>query len=54
LHFAAGPPFAQLCICGVVFAACYLGALRALGVLPPMREWIPARRTPELTMREAA
>ena len=54
LHFAFGPLFLQLCIAGVAFAAVYLGVLRGLGVLPPLRTWIPVRKPALLAMREAA
>jgi len=53
LHFAGGPRLVQLCSAGIVFACAYLGALRAMGVLPPVRAWIP-QKTPLLMVREAA
>jgi hypothetical protein len=43
LRAASGPLLVQLCLCGITFAATYLGALRAMGQLPPIREWIPSR-----------
>ncbi len=43
LHFAGGPLLAQLFICGVAYAVAYLAALRVMGQLPPVREWIPRR-----------
>ncbi len=54
LHFAGGPLLIQLCVAGLVFAIVYLALLRALGVLPPVRTWIPARRAELLSIREAA
>jgi O-antigen/teichoic acid export membrane protein len=53
LHFAAGPRLFQLCATGIAFALAYLAALRAMGVLPPVRAWIP-QRTQQLMVREAA
>jgi len=54
LYLAGGPLFVQLCTFGIVFGIAYLAALRAMGVLPPVREWLPQRK-PELVMvREAA
>ena len=53
LRLARGPLIVQLCTAGLAFAIAYLGALRAMGVLPPVRAWIPQRK-PELVMREAA
>ena len=53
LHFAAGPRLIQLCSTGIAFALAYLAALRAMGVLPPVRDWIP-QKTPQLMVREAA
>jgi len=43
LRLAHGPLLAQLFICGISYAATYLAALRAMGQLPPVREWIPRR-----------
>ena len=54
LHFAGGPLLVQLCVAGIVFAVVYLAVLRALGILPPVRTWIPARRPEVLSIREAA
>ncbi len=54
LHFAGGPLFVQLCVCGLVFSAAYLGVLRVLGVLPPLRSWVPIRKPAILAVREAA
>ena len=45
LFLARGPLLAQLFICGVTYAAAYLATLRAMGQLPPVREWIPRRPT---------
>src|SRR5437588_735148 len=53
LHFAGGPRLVQLCSTGVAFALAYLAALRAMGVLPPVRNWIP-QKTPQLMVQEAA
>lgn len=53
LHFAGGPRLVQLCLAGLVFLVAYLAMLRVLGVLPPMRTWVPAR-SELVTMREAA
>src|SRR2546422_222741 len=53
MHFAAGPRLIQLCSTGIAFALAYLAALRAMGVLPPVRDWIP-QKTPQLMVREAA
>jgi O-antigen/teichoic acid export membrane protein len=46
LHFAVGPLLAQLFECGIVFALTYLAALRFMGVLPPVKSWIPRRQPP--------
>jgi len=54
LHFAGGPLLVQLCLTGLIFAIVYLAVLRALGILPPLRTWIPARRLELLSIREAA
>jgi len=54
LHFAGGPLLVQLCTFGIVFAIAYLAALRAMGVLPPVREWLPQRKPELVMMREAA
>ena len=43
LRIAAGPLLLQLCVCGSVYAAGYLVALRAMGQLPPLKMWIPRR-----------
>lgn len=43
LYLARGPLLAQLFLCGVTYAAAYLAALRAMGQLPPVRDWIPRR-----------
>ena len=53
LHFAGGPLLAQLCTAGLAFAACYLLALRAMGVLPPLRAWLPQKKPEVLVVREA-
>jgi O-antigen/teichoic acid export membrane protein len=54
LRFAGGPLLIQLCIAGLVFAVAYLAALRAFGVLPPVRTWVPARRAEPIAVGEAA
>jgi len=54
LHFARGLLLAQLCTAGLAFAISYLGVLRAMGVLPPVRAWIPQKRADVLVIREAA
>jgi len=54
LHFAGGPLLVQLFITGLIFAIVYLAVLRALGILPPLRTWIPARRPELLSIRDAA
>lgn len=43
LHLAGGPLLARLFICGIAYLVAYLAALRAMGQLPPLREWIPRR-----------
>jgi len=53
LHLAGGPLLVQLCTGGIVFAVAYLGILRAMGVLPPVRAWIP-QKAPLVLVREAA
>ena len=53
LHFSGGPLLVQLCTGGIVFAIAYLGVLRALGVLPPVRAWIP-QKAALVAVREAA
>jgi O-antigen/teichoic acid export membrane protein len=47
LHLTRGPLLAQLIVCGLVYAAAYLAALRAMGQLPPVREWLPRRAAME-------
>lgn len=54
LHLAGGPLLVQLCTAGLAFAIAYLAALRALGVLPPVRAWIPQKKPDLLVVREAA
>ena len=54
LHMASGPLLVQLCICGLSFSIVYLVALRAMGVLPPVRAWIPQRRPALAAVQEAA
>ncbi|MGZ6124556.1 MAG: hypothetical protein ACXWLR_06325, partial [Myxococcales bacterium] len=54
LRFAGGPRLVQLCVAGVVFGIAYLAALRAFGVLPAVRFWIPERRPTVLDLRGAA
>jgi O-antigen/teichoic acid export membrane protein len=54
LHLAGGPLIAQLLVTGLVFGVSYLAALRAMGVLPPLRGWIPRRKPDLVALREAA
>ncbi|HTO96784.1 MAG TPA: oligosaccharide flippase family protein [Myxococcales bacterium] len=54
LHFLGGPLLIRLLIIGLVFGVAYLAGLRALGVLPPVRSWVPSKRLLPLEMREAA
>jgi O-antigen/teichoic acid export membrane protein len=53
MRFARGPLLAQLFECGIAFALTYLAALRMMGVLPPLKTWIP-RRKPAKTLMAAA
>jgi O-antigen/teichoic acid export membrane protein len=53
LRFARGPLLAQLFECGVAFALTYLAALRTMGVLPPVKQWIPKRQQ-QVQMAQAA
>ena len=43
LYLLRGPLLVQLFLCGLTYAAAYLAALRAMGQLPPVRDWIPRR-----------
>ena len=54
LRMAGGPLLVQLCTAGIVFIVAYLAALRAMGVLPPVRSWILQRKPDALLIREAA
>jgi O-antigen/teichoic acid export membrane protein len=54
LRLAAGPLLVQLCTFGIVFGIAYLAALRAMGVLPPVRDWLPQRKPEVVMVREAA
>jgi len=54
LQVSGGPLLVHLCTAGVVFGISYLGALRAMGVLPPVRAWIPRKKPDPLLIREAA
>jgi O-antigen/teichoic acid export membrane protein len=45
LRLAHGPTLLRLLICGAATALAYLTALRATGELPPLRNWIPRKRT---------
>jgi O-antigen/teichoic acid export membrane protein len=54
LHMARGPLLVQLSTGGVVFAIAYLGGLRAMGVLPPLRNWIAPKKPDLLIVSEAA
>ena len=53
MHYARGPLLAQLFECGIVFALTYLASLRVMGVLPPVKSWIP-RRKPAVEVAAAA
>ncbi|MFL5311883.1 MAG: lipopolysaccharide biosynthesis protein [Myxococcales bacterium] len=44
LRVAHGPVLLRLVLCGTATGFAYLGALRATGQLPPLREWIPRKR----------
>jgi O-antigen/teichoic acid export membrane protein len=54
LRLAGGPLLVQLATAGIVFSIAYLAALRAMGILPPVRAWIPQRKQDLLLVREAA
>jgi O-antigen/teichoic acid export membrane protein len=54
LRLAGGPLPVQLVTAGMVFGIAYLAALRAMGILPPVRAWIPQRKQEVLVVREAA
>ncbi|HEY6910764.1 MAG TPA: oligosaccharide flippase family protein [Myxococcales bacterium] len=54
LHLAGGPLLLQLFACGLAFAAVYLVALRLMGVLPPVRSWLPQRKPALSVIQEAA
>jgi len=43
LHFSRGPVLARLFETGMVFGLSYLAALRAMGILPPLRQWLPQK-----------
>lgn len=45
LRLAHGPALLRLLICGTATALAYLAALRASGELPPVRNWIPRKRS---------
>jgi O-antigen/teichoic acid export membrane protein len=53
MRLARGPLLAQLFECGIAFALTYLAALRSLGVLPPVKMWIP-RRQPVMPVAKMA
>lgn len=53
LRLAGGPLIAQLVVCGLAYGASYLAALRALGVLPPLRTWIPRRQAVAVALSPA-
>jgi O-antigen/teichoic acid export membrane protein len=52
LRFAAGPLLLQLFVCGAVYALAYLGAMRAMGQLPPLRDWLPRRAAVQVAVAE--
>ena len=52
LRMVGGPLLMQLCIAGLVFGIAYLGALRAMGVLPPVRAWIPQKKDSLVTVAQ--
>jgi O-antigen/teichoic acid export membrane protein len=54
LHVAGGPLLLQLFACGLAFAAVYLLALRIMGVLPPLRTWLPQKKPALSVIQEAA
>jgi hypothetical protein len=54
LRLAGGPLLVQLCTFGIVFGIAYLAALRAMGVLPPVRDWLPQKKPDVAMVREAA
>ncbi|HET9754581.1 MAG TPA: oligosaccharide flippase family protein, partial [Myxococcales bacterium] len=54
LHLTGGPLLVQLFACGLAFAAVYLVALRMMGVLPPVRTWVPQRKPALSVIQEAA
>ncbi len=54
LHLASGPLLFQLFACGLSFAAVYLVALRMMGVLPPVRTWLPQKKPALSVVQEAA
>jgi len=54
LRLAGGPLLVQLATAGIAFGIAYLAALRAMGILPPVRAWIPQRKQDLFLVREAA
>jgi len=54
LHLAGGPLLVQLFVCGLAFSAVYLVALRIMGVLPPVRTWLPQKKPALSVIQEAA
>jgi O-antigen/teichoic acid export membrane protein len=54
LHFARGGLLLQLVVSGTVFGLVYLASLRAMGILPPIKEWIPKRQRAEPAVAVAA
>jgi hypothetical protein len=50
---ARGPLLMQLCIAGLAFGIAYLGALRAMDVLPPVRIWISQKEDSLVTVAKA-
>src|SRR5262249_2812702 len=49
-----GPLIAQLCVTRAPFVISSLVARGAMGVLPPVRAWIPQRKPEWMGLREAA
>ncbi|HEX4385822.1 MAG TPA: oligosaccharide flippase family protein [Myxococcales bacterium] len=51
-RFGQGPLLAVLFECGIAFSLTYLAALRIMGVLPPVKEWIPKRKAAPAVVEE--
>jgi O-antigen/teichoic acid export membrane protein len=45
LRFTHGPTLVRLFACGIATGLVYLAVLRATGELPPLRQWIPRKRS---------